>query len=101
MNKKLIAYIAAFVLGFSLTGLGFSLTGCSTDNTYSSDSNMFPSTNRATTYTVVTDWAIINGDHESAIDKLIRIVKIENVCYLQTESIYDSGYVFVPTGQSC
>jgi hypothetical protein len=77
------------------------LSGCGDyDNEWSSQSNVRP-VNTGTQYAVITDWTKIPADGGTK-DIVIRILKIEGVCYIHSYTVYDTTlYQLTPTGKDC
>lgn len=74
------------------------LTGC-TDTSPTLDP--MGSVGRTASYSVVTDWTRIPSNNDQATDVWVRIIKIEGVCFTQTNSVHDWEYSLVPTGAAC
>jgi hypothetical protein len=95
MNKKfgMVAIGAAAIL--ALTGCDFVGTSNTTPDPVQSVKGT------AATFVVITDWRTLPSNSEGVTDVHVRIVKIEDVCYLHSGSHYDYTYSFVPTGKPC
>lgn len=76
-----------------------SLTACA--DTAPTVSRDYVGTGRTAGYVLVTDWTRVPSQNDQATDIWVRIIKIENVCYAQTNSVHDWAYSLVPTGVSC
>ena len=78
------------------------LSGCTTvGSDYATDDPIQSAKGSATNYVVITDWRKLPSNNENAADLNIRIVKIENVCFIQTASLYDSQYTFNVAPGTC
>lgn len=74
------------IAGLVSTG---ALTGCATQST---QSEVPPTSGRTATYQIVTGWVTISADNDMATDVMVRTVKIENQCFVQSASVYDWTY---------
>jgi hypothetical protein len=91
--RKVLAILAVSAL---------SLSGCSEMTPeWSTNSNSAPVTD-GVPYAVTNNWTLLPADHPDAKDLMMRLVKINGVCYLHTYMVYDSTqYQLIPTNRDC
>ena len=91
MYKRIAAILAVSAIA---------LSGCGTDYDWSTESNV-KAANTGTSYAVISDWTKIPADGDTK-DIVIRVLKIGDLCYIQSYSVYDTTlYQLTPTGRSC
>lgn len=96
--KGAIGYVLGAV-GVCISCL-LALSACVEESTGSTKSSVSVP-NTGAQYVVLTDWTRIPANNDSTGDIMVRTIKIENVCYLQTASVKDWMYSVVPTGATC
>lgn len=80
-------------LGLAAVAAALVLTACSAGGT---ESEVPPTTGRTATYQILTGWTTVPSDSDIVTDVMVRTIKIENNCYVQSASVYDWSYTLTP-----
>ena len=94
--KKLTTLAVLAVSAVALSGCG-NWTGDPTTEEPLPNSGML----NGTRHQVITNWTRVPSNSDVVSDIHIRILKIQDVCYVHTASEKDWQYSLVPTGRDC